>query len=1037
MAKVYLDANDTFTLASAATVYGKAGGTEKLLIQSGVTGVTVDANVERVDLAGNVSDYTFKQTGNVINVYSGTTLVTTTTLQDDSDGTQMVFANGSVSAKMGTGGVMTLGGATVSATQGSVTPTTIDTATKSGTAGGGTGGGTGGAGQTFTLTVGADTFNGTAGNDTFTAAQTTANTWTVGDAIDGGAGNDTFNVTQTGAIALPTGATVKNIETVNLLSGANVNLDTTTGFTGLTKLTSQSVDGAVITAAATTAVEVTNTDATGAGSQPITVNGGSTVAVTSKNNIADVITVGAATAAAGAVTVTSTGGTANTNTAGAINVIGGTTVTVNQNAGNVGATGVDTVGGAITVTGNASTTEVTVNQTKAATGANATATAAAVVGYTAGGVAIADKNAASATAASTITTVSLNSFGDNAGATVSTINSGALTTINLSGNAIGAGLTVTNGALTTPTVTTQALNLKGFTTGAGAGVVTLDTDITTLNIDASTAASTIKSLVAGGATTVNVSGDAKLTLTGQTLGAVTAINVTNTAGASFGTAIGATVSFTGGAGADSVILSNAFEKAITMGDGDDTVTYNGAASVVAGKVGSVDAGAGKDTIKMTAAQANSTNGASSTAAFNTAFKGFEVLDVAAGASDVAINLAGINGVNEVVTRGVANGKFLTLDGFTSGGTLTLDAAAAAATSNVNANVTNAVLSAADTFNVKLSNDTAATVEFGKVTLAGIETVNISTMDAGKLADVAATKDTATLVATDATKIVVSGNNGLGLVNAGNTKVTSFDASGVVANDATDTAANLGVTFASANTTVTATVTITGGDGNDVLTGNAAKDTITGGKGNDILAGGLNADIINVGIGHDVINVGSNADTTGTPFTDSGTALFDTINGFKTVGTAITTAADFATQAKFLAAAAGNTDLSILNITALKDDAGAGAGAALTLTVEANATGVGQGAGVSYTVKDGILTLSGTGASTVDTLGKWMAEAAAVAATDGDILAFQFGTNTYVFAQNGAQDVFVELAGVTAVSLVGVGGATTAAAGSILFGDALA
>ncbi|MBU3740446.1 MAG: hypothetical protein FGM55_16025, partial [Rhodoferax sp.] len=49
-------------------------------------------------------------------------------------------------------------------------------------------------GQTFTLTVGADNFTGTAGNDTFTAADTTATTWTVGDAVDGGAGTDTLNI---------------------------------------------------------------------------------------------------------------------------------------------------------------------------------------------------------------------------------------------------------------------------------------------------------------------------------------------------------------------------------------------------------------------------------------------------------------------------------------------------------------------------------------------------------------------------------------------------------------------------------------------------------------------------------------------------------------------------------------------------------------------------------------------------------------------------------------------------------------------------
>ena len=69
---------------------------------------------------------------------------------------------------------------------------------------------------------------------------------------------------------------------------------------------------------------------------------------------------------------------------------------------------------------------------------------------------------------------------------------------------------------------------------------------------------------------------------------MTAINVTNTAGASFGTAIGTGVTFTGGAGADSVSIGST-TKAITLGAGNDTVTTSSAA---VGTGGSVNAGDG-------------------------------------------------------------------------------------------------------------------------------------------------------------------------------------------------------------------------------------------------------------------------------------------------------------------------------------------------------------------------------------------------------------------------------------------------------------
>ncbi|MEI6415959.1 MAG: hypothetical protein WCP34_17115, partial [Pseudomonadota bacterium] len=75
--------------------------------------------------------FTYQQAGNTLKVYSGATLLLTAPLQGDSDGTQIVTTNGSVSAIL-TGTVMTLGGATVSSTQGAVTPTVMNTTVTTG-----------------------------------------------------------------------------------------------------------------------------------------------------------------------------------------------------------------------------------------------------------------------------------------------------------------------------------------------------------------------------------------------------------------------------------------------------------------------------------------------------------------------------------------------------------------------------------------------------------------------------------------------------------------------------------------------------------------------------------------------------------------------------------------------------------------------------------------------------------------------------------------------------------------------------------------
>jgi hypothetical protein len=116
-AKAYMGANDTLTISnSGLTVYGNSG-TDTITIASGVTGVVLDQNIERINFSGALSSYTFKQTGNKINIYdaAGTTLLASAPVQGDADGTVLSFSNASASATLQTGGVMKLGTATVSA----------------------------------------------------------------------------------------------------------------------------------------------------------------------------------------------------------------------------------------------------------------------------------------------------------------------------------------------------------------------------------------------------------------------------------------------------------------------------------------------------------------------------------------------------------------------------------------------------------------------------------------------------------------------------------------------------------------------------------------------------------------------------------------------------------------------------------------------------------------------------------------------------------------------------------------------------------
>lgn len=741
--------------------------------------------------------------------------------------------------------------------------------------------------RAITLTTGIDTPANTAGNDTYDATENSAGnaTLTAMDVIDGGAGTDTLKVVDATAIDTAiVGLSVKNVENIVLTSGAGVTTNTST-WTGATSLTIAAGDDVAATAAATTDVVVAASALTAGAGDEISINGGNAVTVTAADTSttgaasANTIVVGGTTAAAGAVKVTYTetiSDAADAGVAGStIAVTGGSSVEVNSLAvvGAASAAADVLTIGQIDVTGNASTASVVVKQSAATA---AYAAAGDKIKITNGAVNVLDVNRTSTTKAGVISSVTLENFG------AATVNSGALTTLNLSGKgtSVNAG---TLGALTTPANTALAVNVNGLTT---TGTVTVDSDIKTLNVASSTAASTIN-LLTNGATALNISGDAKLTLTGQTAVAKQVITVTNTAGAVLGTELATDAQFTGGAGADSILLA-ATTKAQDMGAGDDVVTV----SVTAlGAGGSVNGGAGTDTLVA------NTNGSNFIA--DPAFGGFETLRVidqgshnANGFSAIEI---GATAAATTFTSVAANVGLTMLAGPTGGTTVTL------------ANATGT----ADVFGLTLKSDGNLTA--GSVTVAGVETVNITNTDSLTTTASGINTNTITLVTNAAKTVTVSGNAGLTITNdAGNTAITTFDASAVTG--AAADAAALAVTFVSNNATVGAVVTIKGGSGNDSLTGNAAnKDVIDGGAGDDTIVYGGGADEFTGGAGADTFDVNA-VGTSSVYLTITDAAKTDKID-FVTVSTgtiadatlgAKVTLGSAATLAQYLdAAAAGN------------------------------------------------------------------------------------------------------------------------------------
>ena len=136
-ASIYMGSTDMVTAAnSGMTIYGNSGTeivnfglynrTDHIVPFTGyINNITLDQNVDQVNLYLPSSMYQYQQAGNTIKVYdiSGNTMIISAPVQGDANGTLLSFPDGTASVKL-VAGVMTIGGAVISASTPSfVSPT--------------------------------------------------------------------------------------------------------------------------------------------------------------------------------------------------------------------------------------------------------------------------------------------------------------------------------------------------------------------------------------------------------------------------------------------------------------------------------------------------------------------------------------------------------------------------------------------------------------------------------------------------------------------------------------------------------------------------------------------------------------------------------------------------------------------------------------------------------------------------------------------------------------------------------------------------
>jgi len=644
--------------------------------------------------------------------------------------------------------------------------------------------------------------------------------------ITGGAGND--SITETGSAAA--------VETIN--GGAGDDTITFTANLGATDVINggDGTDTLVSTDTLLAALTVPSTGALITNLESVTISDESATVLTLANIQAGITTL----------TLGNTGnGSAGNSITDAANTITGEAGSLTINLGAKAAGNAAALDGVLTIndTGTATTDSLTINNTSinTTTGANANLADTGGAGVAAEG----------AFAIGGYESVTFNT-GSGSGNTEQDLDS---ITINPDTVTTNVSLTITgNNALDVDNAGVVT-NSTGVLTIDASGMKAQATGTTTFEIATTSQGALGTAVITGseGEDIIEVGNFASTISGGAGADALTGGTKADTisGGAGNDTLVGrgGNDTINGDDGNDTITATTAGNYTVTGGAGDDSLDLGGTAT----QLDSFDGGEGTDTliINNTSATAINALSVSNINTFNAGLQNVERVDFGTTLAQ-SVDMGRIDNISDIIIGNLDGG--VTISGLsatnatqilaTTGQTLALELATATGTSDV----------------VNIDIKASAAVNANTVTTANIETVNFTNSFSTAGTDESGALNVATLVATKATSITVTGDDGLTLNNTGNTKVTSFDASGVVATTTADTGTNMAVTFVSANTSTTTAVSITGGEGDDSLTGNVSIDTINGGKGDDT---------ITVTAGNDVVDGGAGADTF--IFTD---ALFD-------------------------------------------------------------------------------------------------------------------------------------------------------------------
>jgi len=786
------------------------------------------------------------------------------------------------------------------------------------------------AGKVFTLTVNADSFTGTAGNDTFNAVTASSSpTLTSSDSLVGGAGDDTLYIALGQAFTVPAGR-ISGIENIVLQSPVTGDFDMT-GISGATSISTQTpASAANLTnvSGATTAVSVSNTSSGATNTVTFKAAGltGSSDALNlTLSGVNGSLIVNTDTSAVNAfesATITSTGASS---TLGGSTDISASTVTSLTVKGDAALTFGTSNAGLTVVDGSAMTAGLSLSSANVTAGAKVTGGSGndTFTGGAGNDTILGGAGNDSITAGAGNDSVDAGAGNDTVALTASVITS-ADTIVGGDGTdtlKIGA-------ALTYSTSTNDAANISGFETLSSSSATAVTQNMTGLNVG-----NTISAYTAGGAGTVTLqnigAGFATLsTGTQTTAGAVLGLATNGTADA-----LTVNIGSAANSGTASVTLGLSATQFETL-----TVNSSGASSASnTVNLGLTNAGDGlTDAVASTATSLTSLT-VTGNRNVSIAGSGNDALKTVTASAFTGDTLS-VTTASKVATTVAAGGNYAA--------TITTGTGADIITTGsgsdiITASSGNNTISAGDGNNnvSATTGDDSITSGAGDDTIAGGDGTN--TITAGDGANSITGGTGVDKVTTGSGNDIISVGAGNNVISAGdgtNTITTTTGADSVISGTGADTidvgAGNDTVSSGSGADSISAGAgddSITAGDGNDTIDASTGNDYIDGGAGDDSITAGTGSDTLVGGTGNDIFVMGANltsADsivggdgtdrmdaTISASVTPVGISTVETLNlagGFGTGSTAITVDLKNVTGVTTMVTNVVSTGASIIN-----------------------------------------------------------------------------------------------------------------------------